>query len=579
MKSLAKVLAVARGDEPADLVLRNGKVVNTFTGEVQDTDVAVSGSVVAGLGEYRGHNEVDLAGAYVSPGFIESHFHIESSMLRPSELARVIVPKGTTCLVADPHEIANVSGISGIEFLLADSEEIPLDLYVMAPSCVPSTNFETSGAAISPLDIEHLYRHPRVLGLAEVMNYPGVVFGDDEVLRKIEASTGRPIDGHAPLLGGKHLNAYAAAGIQSDHECTSADEALEKLRLGIRIMVREGTNAHDMEAILPLVTKGNSRRFVLATDDRHGDELLERGHLDHLLRLAVSMGIDPVEAIRMVTLNAAEHFHLTGRGAVAPGYRADLVVLDDLKEFKVKFVTYQGEIVARQGILEAPIGSSTVQKNLLNSIKMGRIRETDLGIPISGAGKVRIMDVRTRSLLTKSIVESVAVDDKGRFSPDPGADLASLYVFERHRASGRIGRGIVRGFGMTQGAIASSVSHDSHNIICAGMDDASAVAAVNAIVKAGGGLSTAVKGQVTGIFELPICGLISDGSAEAVASGLSQLKEAIKLTGCALEDPLLVLSFLALPVIPELKLTDWGLFDVGSFEHVPLEVEEEETKE
>ncbi|UCF31954.1 MAG: adenine deaminase [bacterium] len=575
MENLARLLAVARGDEKADLVLKNGKVINIFTGEIQKADVAIAGDVIAGLGHYGGEEEIDLAGSYVSPGFIESHFHIESTMLRPSELSRVVVPRGTTCLIADPHEIANVSGIAGIEFILADSEGVPLDLFLMAPSCVPATDFETSGSTVSARDIEHLLQHERVLGLAEVMNYPGVVFGEEAVLRKVRASAGRPIDGHAPLLTGKHLNAYAAAGIQSDHECTNGEEALEKVRLGIRVMIREGTSAHDMEAILPVVTDRNSRRFMLATDDRHADELLRKGHLDLLLRLAVSRGVDPVEAVRMVTINPAEHFRLAGRGAVAPGYMADLVVLKNLKQFKVKLVTKSGRIVARDGVLIAPIKQSTVQHTLLRSIHLKPLSASDLDIRLTGDRDVRVIELREGSLLTGSSTERVPLDGRKCFIPDAKSDLAALYVLERHRGTGRVGKGVVRGFGMKEGAIASSVAHDSHNIICVSMDEKSAVAAVNALIQAGGGLSCAVKGKTIGTLDLPVCGLISERSVDVVTAGLAQLKKAVRRTGCRVGDPFMALSFLALPVIPELKLTDWGLFDVGTFSHVPLEVGEE----
>lgn len=570
------LIAAARGDIFPDLVIRNVKVVNVFTSEIVDTEVAIYGDRIAGLGQgYEGRNVLDGDGALLVPGFIESHFHIESTMLRPSELARLVVPRGTTCLVADPHEIANVSGIDGIEFLLSDSEDIPLDLFIMAPSCVPATEFETAGAHINAREIEILFNHSKVLGLAEVMNFPGVISGSEEVLSKLIASRGKPIDGHAPLLTGKQLNAYAAAGIQSDHECTSAEEALEKVRLGMRIMIREGTSAHDLENLLPAVNSTNSRRFMLATDDRHADDLARQGHLDLLLRKSVSFGIDPVQALQMVTINPAEHFRLFDRGAVAPGYLADLVLIEDLESFRALKVIKSGKEVASEGYLRVPVEHSTVQGSIVNTVHMNTVKPDDLRIKFIGTEPVaRIIEVVQGSLITNSLEDTVNVDENGFFTPDPDQDLACLYVFERHKASGRVSKGIVKGLGMRRGAIASSVAHDSHNIICASMDEVSAASAVNSLIECGGGLCVALDDESRAVLPLPICGLISDRNAEQLLYDHNELKKVVPETGIEGKDPFMALSFLALPVIPELKITDRGLFDVTSFSLVELELTE-----
>ncbi len=576
MDNFKDLLAAARGDIFSDLVIRNCRVVNVFTGEVLERDVAIYGDRIAGVDKgYEGRRVIDAGGAFVLPGFIESHFHIESTMLRPSELARLVVPRGTTCMIADPHEIANVAGLDGIEFLLSDSEELPMDLFLMAPSCVPATEFETAGANMNTREIEKLYKHSKVLGLAEVMNFPGVINGNDEVLSKLTASRGRPVDGHAPMLSGKQLNAYAAAGIQSDHECTGHHEATEKVRLGMRIMIRDGTSAHDLENLLPAVTPLNSRRFMLATDDRHADELARDGHLDFLCRKAVKAGLDPIEALRMVTINPAEHFKLLDRGAVAPGYLADILITDKLESFKPSVVIKSGREVASEGLLKVPVAHSTVQRTIVDTVRMNQVRAQDLKIPLKGRPpRVRVIDVISGSLLTGSAIEEVLVGEDGNFIPDTASDLACLYVFERHKATGRVARGIVRGFGIKKGAIASSVAHDSHNIICLSTDDDCAASAVNAIVECGGGLSVTSDDGSTAVLPLSICGLISDRNAEQLLYDLEELKRAVSATGIETGDPFMTLSFLALPVIPELKLTDKGLFDVTKFTPVELELKD-----
>ena len=571
MEHLPEILAAARGDSPCDLVLRNGVVINTFTCELIEGDIGVKRGIVVGIGEYQGVEEIDIGGKFVSPGFIEGHFHIESSLLRPSELVRVIVPRGTTCMVADPHEIANVAGISGIEFFLADSDTIPMDLYFMAPSCVPSTEFDSSGATITVRDIEHLYGHPRILGLGEVMDYAAVVNARPDVLRKIKISADRPIDGHAPRLSGQNLCAYIAAGPGSDHECTGPDEALEKARLGMTIMIRE----NELASMVPIVNDLNCGQFILVTDDISADRLDREGHIDHLLAKAVEAGVDPAVAVRLVTINPARYFGFKRRGAVAPGYLADLVVLDDLKSFRVNRVFKSGKQVARQGRLTIDVVPSTLQHSALYSVHVAAIKVSDLWVRFSSPDPfARVMELVPGSIFTTASVEKVRADTAdGSFLFDPDVDLSPVLVLERHKGSGRIGRGLVRGFSIKRGAIASSYAHDSHNIICVCADPESAMTAISALKESGGGYAVAVGKKLAGHLKLPICGLMYDGAYEKLLDSITVILEAVEVTDCVMENPFFDLSFLSLTVVPELKITDKGLFDVEQGEFVELEIE------
>jgi adenine deaminase len=576
MENMSQILAAARGDLPCDLVLVNGMLVNTFTCEILKGDVGVKNGIVVGIGDYRGVEEIDISGKYVAPGFIEAHYHIESSTLKPSELSRIIVPRGTSCMVADPHEIANVAGIDGIEFLLADSESIPMDLYLMAPSCVPSTEFDSSGASITLRDIEHLYGHPRILGLGEVMDYTSVVNARTVVLDKIEISEGRPVDGHAPRLSGHALSAYITAGPGSDHECTSPGEALEKARLGMTIMIRGGGNGQNLADMLSVVNPLNCGQFTLVTDDKGADELDRDGHLDHLLRRAVKAGMEPALAVRLVTLNPARYFGLDRRGAVAPGYAADLVVIEDLRSFRVSKVFRSGKLVARQGRLVVDVSHSTLQPSVLNTVHLGEKAVQDLWIHFRSPDPIaRVMKLVPGTILTSASLEKInAVQSDGSFLFDPSIDLSPVLVLERHRGTGRVGKGLVRGFGLERGAIASSFAHDSHNIICVYADPVSARTAIEALAEAGGGYSVAIGEDLIGLLELPVCGLIYGGTVEDLLTAMSDIMDAVKKTGCSINRPFFDLSFLSLPVVPELKLTDRGLIDVNSMEVVELELGE-----
>jgi adenine deaminase len=563
---LQRRLRVARGDAPADLVLAGGLVANVYTGQWQKLDVALFDGIIAGLGDYEGPR-MEIQGGYLMPGFIDGHLHLESSMLTPRELARALLPLGTTTVVADPHEIANVWGGAGLDYLLAASRGLPLDFFFMLPSCVPASPLETAGANLTAADLAGYRRHPRVLGLAEVMNFPGVVAGEAGLLKKLALFPQGPVDGHAPLLSGRGLNAYRLAGIGSDHECTRLTEAREKLDLGFYLLLREGSLAKNLADLLPAVTPASLRRTMLVTDDCHPEDLLESGHLNALLKKAVSLGLDPLQAVIMATLNPAEYFRLRDRGAVAPGLRADLVVAADLQEFRVNQVFKDGKLVVDGGRLladmpspEAPVPATAF-----------RVKEFPVEAlsPAAAGDLVKVIGLIPGQLLTEKRVWPAPVR-AGRLVADPSQDLLKLAVVERHRGTGNLGLGLVQGFGLRRGALASSVAHDSHNIVVVGADEADMLQAVRHLTALGGGLAVVADGRVLAELPLPIAGLMSPRPLNEVAAAYAGLKEAYRALGGTLPDPFMALSFLALPVIPELKLTDLGLVDVNRFQVVPL---------
>jgi adenine deaminase len=574
--ALSDLVRRARGDEPVDLLLKNAQVVNVFAGEVHRADVAITGSVIAGVGAgWEAREVVDLDGRYLAPGFIDAHVHIESALVAPREFARAVVPHGVTTVVTDPHEIANVAGLDGIRFMLADARGAPFTMFVNASSCVPATHMETSGAALSAADLASLRDEPDVLGLAEVMNFPGVVFGDPAVLAKLEAFRDRVMDGHCPGLSGRELNAYAATGIGSDHECTTLDEAREKLRLGMTIFVREATNAHNLRTLLPLLTPENERRFCFCTDDRVPADLLAEGSIDHLVRLAISEGVPPLTAIRLATLNPAEHFRLRDRGAVAPGRRADLVVFDDLASPRPDLVYVAGRAVAGGGRMldgiAAPPRASAVSPAVLQTVRIDWPR-VDLRIPATGR-RVRVIGAIPDQILTEHLVVEAATRH-GEAVADPARDLLKMAVIERHGRGGGVGLGFVAGVGLARGAIAGTVAHDHHNLVVIGADDVSMLTAARAVAGAGGGQAVAEGARVIALLPLPIGGLMSDLPIEAVRDRMAALISAARALGSRLHDPFMAMSFLALEVIPKLKLTDVGLVDVERFTTVPLFVEE-----
>jgi adenine deaminase len=559
-------IAVARGEEPADLVLKNARLVNVLAGEVHPAHIAIHGGRVVGLGEYQARRVVDLDGRFVSPGLMDAHVHVESSMVQPVEFARAVVPHGTTTVMCDPHEIANVLGLAGVQYILDASEGLPLTVYVMAPSCVPATDMESAGAELTAADIEQLLTQPRVLGLAEMMNFPGVLFRVPSVLEKIRIAGDRPVDGHAPGLSGMDLNAYIGAGIRSDHECTQLDEAREKLRRGMHIMIREGTTARNLHTLLPLVTPGNSRLCHFCTDDRHPDTLLKEGHVDDIVRQAIAWGLDPVTAIQMATINTAQYFGLRETGAVAPGYRADLLVLEDLDTLAISQVYSAGHLVAEKGHL-LPWRTRMPQVFIQPSVHLD---PSALQFAIrAGEGPARVIGVIPEQIVTEDL-RMEPTTHQGYVVSDPSRDLVKIAVVERHHSTGNLGLGLVKGVGLARGAIASSVAHDSHNIIVIGIDDTEMRAAVTAIVEMGGGQVVVAGGEVRAACPLPIAGLMSDCPLEEVRGQVEALTGAAHSLGCTLPDPLMTMSFLALPVIPALKLTDRGLVDVNKFKLVPL---------
>ena len=569
---LEKKISVARGEQPADLVIRGGQLINVFSGEFYQTDIAIADGWVVGLGSYDAREAFDATGCYVAPGFIDAHIHLESSCLTVPEFARAVVPLGTTTVVADPHEIANVLGLDGITYMLESSKGLPLNVLFMLPSCVPATELETSGARLDARNLAPLLRHPRVLGLAEVMNYAGVLTRSPGVLAKIKMAHGHMIDGHAPGLTGHDLCAYIGVGIRSDHECTTLQEAREKLRLGMHVLIREGSVAKNMTALLPAVTPLTSRRFGIVSDDRHPTDLLAEGHLNGLLKKAVELGLPPLTAIQMVTINAATFLSLPELGAVAPGYRADIVVLEELREFRARAVFKDGRLVAKHGRLLTDHPAAPHRPR--SSFKIGWERFKGFTIPAGGqdVALARVIDVVPDQLVTREAVLPLMVQN-GNAVADPVRSLAKLAVVERHKGTGNVGLGFVRGLGLREGAIASSVAHDSHNVVIAGMNDTDMLAALKAVERLGGGFVAVKEGTVLAAVPLPIAGLLSDLPLEDVAKQMDEALAAARALGSLLPNPFMTLSFLALPVVPALKLTDRGLVDVELGTFVPLLVD------
>ncbi len=569
---LARRIAVARGDEPADLVLRGGRVLSVFTGELLDGDVAVAGEHIAGIGRYGGSQEVDVSGLILLPGFIDAHMHLESTKLMVDEFARAVLPWGTTTVVLDPHEIANVFGLDGVSALLASAGGMPLDYYVMTPSCVPASPFESSAYTVSADDIAgFLASEPRALGLAELMDFPGVVRADPSVLRKIEVTraAGGHVDGHAPRLTGPALNAYLAAGVGSDHECTTLEEAREKLRLGMQIMIREGSATRDVEALIPLVIEHGPANCMLCTDDREPHHLLAAGHMNDVVRKAVALGCAPADAVIMATLHPARWHRLWEHGAVAPGYLADILAVKDLESFRPVRVWKRGRLVASDGVaLDVP--KATAPEWMRGSVHIATVRPDDLRIPATG--QVRVIGVEAGGIVTRNLVWRLPAGATVAAS-DPARDLAKVAVIERHRGTGRIGLGLVTGFGLRRGALASTHAHDAHNLVVVGVDDADMAAAANRLAEVGGGQVAVVGGRVVAEVRCPIGGLLSDLPVEQVAAAVRSLEEAAsRELGATLPAPIMTMSFLALSVIPELKISDLGLVDTVAFEVVPIEV-------
>ncbi len=567
---LEKIIDVALGRIPADLVIRNARVFNVFHGRFTEGDVAVADGLIAGVGRYRGTAEYDAGGGYLTPGLFDGHVHIESGLASPLEFTRTLAALGTTTIVADPHEIANVAGLDGLRYVLEATEDCPVNVYVMLPSCVPATPLERGGAKLTADDLAPFLKHPRVLGLGEMMNYPGVLYKDPEVLAKLRLSRGGQIDGHAPGLAGAELTAYAAAGIRNDHECSTVEEAEDRLARGMAVMLRQGSAARNLLNLLPAVNAFTAPFCFLATDDRHTEDLLHQGHINHLLRLAVGQGrLDPALALRLATLNGPIHFGLRNLGAIAPGYRADLALFPDLENFVPSRVWKDGRLVAEEGQCLWPATQKVDEKAVRAGLKLGEVGPKAFRVPATGSN-LRVIGLVPRELVTEHLVFS-PTPVGGEYVADPAADLAKMAVLERYRGSGHIGLGFLKGLGLKRGAVATTVAHDSHNLVVAGMDDDDLALAVAEIKRLGGGLAVVADGRVLGGLALPLGGILSDLPMAGIAARLVELQGAVRGLGLAEGvDPFMTLAFMALPVIPKLKLTEAGLVDVDRFEVVPL---------
>ena len=570
-EQIKEMILAARGDLVPDLVLKNARIVNVFTNDIEPGDVAVKDGYIVGIGEYEGKEEIDIGGKVICPGLIDGHIHIESSMISPSEFAKAIAPHGTAAVIADPHEIANVAGTDGIRFMIEASAGLPVDIFFMLPSCVPATPLDESGAELSAAELEPFYKEDQVAGLAELMNSYGTVRADEEIIRKIQGanSCGKRIDGHAPFLTGKDLNAYITSGVGSDHECSSFEEALEKLKRGQYIMIREGTAARNLEALLPLFDDKYCDRCMLVTDDKHGNDLIDNGHIDYIIRKAVKAGKNPLNAIKMATLNTAAYFGLKNRGAIAPGYIADIIVLSDLDDFTVEKVFKNGRLTVDGGKLVREIKAPAVDKEkysrVYKSFNLREIKPSDFEIRDEGTRK-RVIKVIPGQILTEElIVESSSKE------AETDKDIIKLAVIERHKDSGHTGVGFVTGYGLKKGAIASSVAHDSHNLIVAGCSDSDMALAANTVRENGGGLAVVCDGEVLSSLPLPIGGLMCDMDAHEVEDRLSVMKEQARQLGVNEGiDPFMTLAFTALPVIPKLRLLTQGVVDVDTQSYVPV---------
>ncbi len=557
--SLEDIIKTAKGEEKADLVIKNANVINVLSEEIYEADIAIKDGIIAGVGkDYDGKEIIDAKGKYISPSFIDGHVHIESSMLLPSEFAKMVVPSGTTTVIADPHEISNIIGLHGISFMREASKDLPLDVYMMLPSCVPASPYETSGFELNSYDLSLLIDSPWILGIAEMMNFPGVINLDKEVLSKIKLGLdkNKRIDGHAPYLYGKELCAYTAAGITSDHECTNQDEAIEKLRQGMYLMIREGSAAKDLDALLPVLRVFPTRKCIFVTDDRYPSALKE--HINMMVRRSVEKGIKPIKAIQMASINTAEYFGLKNLGAIAPGYKADMLVLDNLTDFRPSMVIKNGKIAAKDGKLVINIDKKTLS-SLRGTVNIRWLDKEDLRIKAK-SNKVKTIEVTDGQLVTKCIEANINVID-GYAQSNVNDDILKILVIERHKASGNIGKGFVKGFGLKSGAIASTVAHDSHNMIVIGTNDDDMFKAIKELVKSQGGKVIVKNGEVVAKLELPIAGLMSEEDSETVIKKCNELKNGQKLIGCKLNEPFMTMAFLSLSVIPELKLTDKGLMD------------------
>ncbi|OGI26792.1 MAG: adenine deaminase [Candidatus Melainabacteria bacterium RIFOXYA12_FULL_32_12] len=563
---LRTIINAARGQKQADLVIKNANIINVFSGDIHKNDIAIADGRIVSIGDnLNAPEEIDINGAYLSPSFIDGHVHLESSMILPTEFAKAVIPSGTTTVIVDPHEISNVLGLQGISFIRETTKNLPLDVYMMLPSCVPATDMETSGSQLSSSDLSVYIKEHWVLGIAEMMNFPGVLNMDQEVMNKIKLADYKRVDGHAPGLSGKDLCAYIASGISSDHECTNVEEAKEKLRLGMYLMIREGTVAKDFDALIPVIQECNSRRCFFVTDDRYPQDLYS--HISSMVKRAIEYGLSPVTAIQMATINTAEYFKISKLGAIAPGYKADMLVFENLNDIKPKMVFKNGNLVAKDSKILFDLKDHTIPA-IRGSVNVKWIEYNDFKI-IAESNRVKVIDIIPDQLITKCSIEDIKIKDEFA-QADIEKDILKIAVIERHRASGNIGIGFVRGFGLRSGAIASTVAHDSHNMVVVGTNDEDMYYAAVELVKSQGGKIVVENGKTLEHLALPIAGLISNQNIETVIEKLDNLAKYSKKLGCKLDDPFMNMAFLSLPVIPELKITDKGLIDVNKFEITPV---------
>ena len=566
------IVPVALGKTPADVLIKNGKIVNIYSGKIEEGNIALFRKRIAGIGDYtEGKSVIDLEGKYILPGLIDAHLHIESSMTAPREFARAVLSKGTTTIIADPHEITNVLGLEGLEYMIESTEGIPLNVYIAIPSAVPSTRMETAGDRLGPEDMVSLVdKYPRrIIALGEVMNYPGVLNTDNELITKIEILRHeyKKIDGHAPGLTGKELNAYIDGFIRSDHESTTAEEAYEKVSRGMQVLIREGTAAKNLEALLKAVDRSNYQFFSFCTDDREPTDIVQEGHIDYLVRKSIRLGLEPMTAVRMATINTALHYNLRSMGAIAPGYKADMVVVEDLEAFDISMVIKDSVVVARDGEIVAPI--TGLHTDL--PTKIGKVRIGDLGPEVfripAESESMRVIGMREGDLYTDSVTVKPKVV-KGYAVADPERDLAKVVVFDRHRGAS-VSKGFARGFGVKRGAVATTIGHDAHNLCVMGMDDGDMLHAVERLRELNGGIVVVVDGSAAAEIALPIAGLMSNKELDTVMDELEEIKQGIRRMGTD-RDILMSLHFIQLAVIPELKITDRGLVDVPAQEYVEL---------
>ncbi|MEY2407534.1 MAG: adenine deaminase [Verrucomicrobiota bacterium] len=566
MRNLQRKLCVARGELPAELLFKNARLVNVLSGEIYPSDVAVDDGRVVGLGEYEAQRVIDLEGRFLAPSFIDGHFHVESSMLTVPELCRAVAPHGTGAMVIDPHEYANVLGLDVIRYVLESSRDLPIDFFIMLPSCVPATPFESAGARFTAGDLRLMIHDERIAGIAELMNYPGVFLGLESELAKIDAGKGKVIDGHAPGLRGKNLNAYVLAGVRSDHESTELDEAREKLRLGMHLLLREGSTERNLEHLVPLITPACAANCSFATDDKLPGDLVHEGHLDHSVRKAIQLGVPPVTAIQIATIHPARHYRLRNFGAVAPRYWADFVVFEDLNNLRVQQTWKRGILIAENGRFLAPLPPVAPQPRSTMNL---RYSPRQISVPANGAARIKVIDLVPGQIVTKKALLPPKVIE-GHIVADPARDILKLVVIERHQATGNVGVGFVRGFKLHDGALGSTVAHDAHNVVVVGANDGDILAAVAALVQMQGGLVAVKDAEVQARLALPIAGLVSDQPLETVMAAIDELNLAARALGCELPAPFMSLSFVSLSPIPELKLTDQGLIDAVKMELTDL---------